>query len=409
MLILYLTKEEEALLNGERGEILAMAIKTIVKVGEVLGAERLVQIKHAHISGISYFNVRDSGLEFIESLANRGAKFAVFTTCNPYAVMIDEKMPEDIANKQERIVVALRKMGSLAFTCAPYYVRRPKYGEHLAWAESNAVLYANSLLGARSNREGGPLALLEALVGRTYLAGAHLDDGRTPKCLVELDKAPNNTVLTTYLGLKVGELCPDRIPLVRGLQPLPEGWLKLFLASFGATSNAPMVVFEGITPDYKTLSAKADVEDKHIVKIADVERELNKNLGKPLRSEGRVVYFIGCPHLSLEELKHVRNLMKSELRSINSNTNKQLEFWVGIGDNVSLEDPIVKDLESMGVRILRGMCPVTTDLRLLGIDFVVIDSGKALFYMPKLAKVNVVIKDRNELISEYLRCSAFEK
>lgn len=397
---MYLTKEEEALLNGEYGEVLAMAMKTVVKVGEVLGADRLIPVEHAHVSGVSYFNIRDSGLEFIESLVDKGAKFSTYTTSNPYAVIIDGRMPEDVIIKQKRIIAALKKMGSQAFTCAPYHVRKPNYGEHLAWAESNAVLYANSLLGARSNREGGPLALLEALIGRTYMAGAHLDDGRVPKCLVEVDETPKDVSIMSYLGLKIGELCPDKIPLVKGLSRVPEWWLKLFLASFGSTSNAPMVVLEGITPDYKELSTKADIEDRYRVRIVDIEKEFIKDVEKPLRSEGKVIYFIGCPHLSLEELKQISDLMKFERHS----RNERLEFWVGVGDNISSEDPVVKDLISMGVKVLRGMCPVTTDLRLLGVSFVVTDSGKALFYMPKLAKVNVVVKDRSKLVSDYLGC-----
>lgn len=397
---MYLTKEEEAILNGELGHPYAVAMKVLTTVGASLGAEKLIPVVHSHVSGISYFNIGDAGLEFIESLATSNARFQIFTTANPYAVIISSSygnLPEDITSKQLKIISYLRDMGARAFTCAPYYVRRPLYGEHLAWAESNAVLYANSLIGAWSNREGGPLALLEGLLGKTYAAGVHLREGRKPKCLVKVKARGDGSFPDlSLLGLKIGELCPDSIPFVEGLEDMPEELIRAFLASFGSTSNAPMVVFNKLTPDSQELLESSDIEERFSIDSRDL-KDVLLNF-KEVREGGGILYFIGCPHLSPDEFTHLLRRLRSEGRRDSSRG----ELWLGVSDLVSLDEETAEYLSKIGVRIVKGMCPVTTKLSLMGIKYVVTDSGKALHYMPKLAGVKVVVKDRREILREFL-------
>jgi len=225
---MYLTKEEERILRGDEGEVKARALKVVVKVGEIFGAERLINVSHAHVSGISYFNIKKYGVEFLEDLANNGAKFSVFTTANPYAAYYlsfnGRGFSKNVIDNQERIINALTSMGARAFTCAPYHIRRPKVGEHLAWAESNAVLYANSVLGARTNREGGPLALLEAIVGRAPYCGMHVDEERYPSILIKVPK-PSSLSEAAVIGYLTGKLSPSKIPYVEGLGKVPEEWV----------------------------------------------------------------------------------------------------------------------------------------------------------------------------------------
>ncbi len=398
---MYLTREEEAILNGELGYPYALAMKVITTVGDSLGAERLIPVVHAHVSGISYFNIGDAGLEFIESLATSNARFQVFTTANPYAVIIDSSygsLPEDVRSKQLKIINYLRGMGARAFTCAPYYVRRPSYGEHLAWAESNAVLFANSLIGAWSNREGGPLALLEGLLGKTYAAGVHLREGRSPKCVTSIKTEGSVSFFhLSLIGLKIGELCPDSIPFVEGLEGVSEEGIRAFLASFGSTSNAPMVVFNKLTPDSQELLENSDIEERFSISLGDL-REVLLDF-KEARESGGILYFIGCPHLSPGEFAH----LLGRLRSVGKRDSSMGELWLGVSDTVSLDEEITNYLGRIGVRVVKGMCPVTTKLSLVGIKYVVTDSGKALHYMPKLAGVKVVIKDREEILREFLR------
>lgn len=397
---MYLTKEEEAILNGELGYPYALAMKVLVTVGDSLGAEKLIPVVHAHVSGISYFNIGDTGLEFIESLAVSNAKFQVFTTANPYAVVTTSSygsLPEDIVDKQLKIINYLKSMGAYTFTCAPYYVRRPSRGEHLAWAESNAVLYANSLIGAWSNREGGPLALLEGLLGRTYAAGVHLRDGRRPKCFVVVKTKVSNSLYFSLLGLKIGELCSDSIPFVSSLGEIPEEYARAFLASFGSTSNAPMVIFDKLTPSSQEFLEDSDIEERFSIDLSDL-RDALPSL-EELRDSEKVLYFIGCPHLSLDEFTYLLRY----LRDVGERNLSKRELWLGVSEDISLDKETVNYLSKMGVRVIKGMCPVTTKLDLLGIKYVITDSGKALHYMPKLAGVKVVIKDRKEILEEFLR------
>ncbi|MEO3993449.1 MAG: aconitase X catalytic domain-containing protein [Desulfurococcaceae archaeon TW002] len=403
---MYLTREEEAILNGELGYPYALAMKVLTTVGDSLGAEKLIPVVHAHVSGISYFNIGDAGLEFIESLATSNARFQVFTTANPYAVIIDSSygsLPEDVRSKQLKIINYLRSMGARAFTCAPYYVRRPSYGEHLAWAESNAVLFTNSLIGAWSNREGGPLALLEGLLGKTYAAGVHLREGRKPKCLVTIKTGESSSFLhLSLIGLKIGELCPDLIPFVEGLEEVPEEGVRAFLASFGSTSNAPMVVFNKLTPDNQELLENSDIKEKFSISLSDL-RDILLDF-KEVKEYGGILYFIGCPHLSPREFAYLLR----RLRDMGKRGSGMGELWLGVSDTVSLDEEITDYLSRMNVRVVKGMCPVTTKLSLVGIKYVVTDSGKALHYMPKLAGVKVIIKNREEILREFLKGESSE-
>ncbi|MGC8975356.1 MAG: aconitase X catalytic domain-containing protein [Thermoprotei archaeon] len=396
---MYLTKEEEAILNGELGYPYALAMKVLTTVGDSLGAERLIPVVHAHVSGISYFNIGDAGLEFIESLATSGARFQVFTTANPYAVVARSSygsLPDDLISKQLKIVAYLRSMGARTFTCAPYYVRRPSYGEHLAWAESNAVLYTNSLIGAWSNREGGPLALLEGILGKTYASGVHLREERRPRCFVAVKTKVSSPLHFSILGLKIGELCPDSIPYVEGLENMSEEHARAFLASFGSTSNAPMVIFNKLTPESQELLKDSSIDEKFSVDLNDLRDALLSF--KDVQGGESVLYFIGCPHLSPNEFTYLLRYLRSRGRR----SPDKRELWLGVSESVSLDEETANYLSKIGVRVVKGMCPVTTKLSLMGINYVITDSGKALYYMPKLAGVKVVIKDRREILEEFL-------
>lgn len=174
-----LTHDQEALArDGTAAERMAMRI--LLALGRIYEAERLIPITSAHVAGASYKTVGDAGLDFIEEFSTT-ARVRIRTTVNP--IGMDEGawralgIPEDFAARQRRIVEAYRRMGvEETWSCIPYLVgNRPGRGEHVAWAESSAVIMANSILGARTNREGGPSALAAAVTGWTPKYGLHLD------------------------------------------------------------------------------------------------------------------------------------------------------------------------------------------------------------------------------------------
>lgn len=393
---MYLTKEEERVLRGDEGEVKARALKVIVKVGEIFGAERLVNVSHAHVSGISYFNIKRYGVEFLEDLVNNGAKFSVFTTANPYAAHYlsfnGRGFNKNVIDNQERIINALISMGARAFTCAPYHIRRPRIGEHLAWAESNAVLYANSVLGARTNREGGPLALLEAIVGKAPYCGMHVNEERYPTILIKVPK-PSSLLEAAVIGYLAGKISPSRIPYVEGLGGVPEEWLKAFLAGVGASSGAPMVFIEGITPDCRRVR-RDNIQERVRLSEEDV-RSFIKEHSPPQEATGNRLYVIGCPHVSKEEIREIT----LHVRGTYSNVRDE-ELWIITG---CFSLPCSKILTSANseVKIVEGVCPVVTRLDLLDIEEVVTDSAKALHYLPRLAHVKAFIMDREEILKRF--------
>jgi len=399
VIYLFLNRFEERILEGEQGELLQKAMKALVKVGEVLGAEKMIRVNHVHISGISYFNIGEPGLEFIEEFALKELRFATYTTANPYALLVPyrgKRFSKEIMIKQSRIIQAFSRMGARAFTCAPYYVRKPSLDEHLAWAESNAVLYANSVIGAHTNREGGPLTFFEALIGETYFSGVHLYEGRIPECYVRIHR-PTSYADSALLGYLVGEACPDKIPYVEGLAGVSESWLRAFLSAFGATSGAPLVVLEGITPNYKNLFNDSGLKARTPITISREELRIKKEIYDP----NRALYIIGCPHLSVEELINIANYL---LKECNERVKVGKELWLITGSySANLVSKFKKKLEDRGVRIIYNSCPVVTKLDLLGIKNVVTDSGKAFYYLPKLANVKAIIKDRLTILKEYCR------
>lgn len=376
---MYLTREEERMLLGEYGEALAKAIKVLVKVGESLGAGRLIEISHAHVSGISYFNIGDAGLEFVEDLAKLGARFSVFTTTNPYAALVDysgRSPAPEVLKKQLRIVSALRAMGSKSFTCTPYYVRTPKPGEHLAWAESSAVLYANSVLGAMTNREPGVLSLLAGIAGRTYLGEAHKGLPEEVRHVVNLEKPKDPSEAGVY-GLLAGKVSPTGIALVRGTADLPEPYIKEFLAAYAVPSPAHVVILEGVTPGFSRVNI-AGAERVYI------GRSELKEFYRDADSCENPLYLIGCPHLSLKELEQVVSKVDKVEKG---------ELWITVGDLVSQTEELRR-----GVKVIAGGCAVTTRLNSLGVDCVITDSAKALTYLPKLAGVKAYLMRRDELL-----------
>ena len=189
---MYLTREEEEMYEGAEGPAVQKSMEILVALGDIYEAEKLVDITSAQISGVSYKTIGDAGLEFLEALG-QDAHVRVQSTLNPAGVDLEFwkelGFSEEFTKKQLRIVKAYQKMGvTTTCTCTPYLVGNvPRLGDHIAWSESSAVCYANSVLGAKSNREGGPGALSAAICGKTAEYGYHLDEHRKANFIVEVE------------------------------------------------------------------------------------------------------------------------------------------------------------------------------------------------------------------------------
>ena len=215
---MYLSREEEGIYQGERGETLHRMMEILVALGDIYGAEQLIPVKSVQIAGVSYKNIGEAGLEWISDLKGR---VVVPSILNPAGMDLcrwkEMGIAEEFALKQQETIEAYRRLGvTIDCTCTPYqiYDHLASRGDHLAWSESSAVSYANSVIGARTNREGGPSALAAALIGKTALYGYHLDENRRPTHLVEVDADLRGSDFGA-LGFLVGRIVKDGVPLFR--------------------------------------------------------------------------------------------------------------------------------------------------------------------------------------------------
>ncbi|OYT63051.1 MAG: hypothetical protein B6U69_00065 [Thermofilum sp. ex4484_15] len=396
---MYLSKEEEALLNGERGEAKAKALKALIEIGEALGAERLVNVEWVHISGISYKNIGDSGLKFIKELVEYGAFFSVRTTLNPAGMDLNRwqemGIPEAFAYKQLEVTRALISMGAEpTFSCVPYLLGSVKEGSQVAWGESNAVLYANSVLGALTNREASVLTLLEAITGKAPLIGLRLREFRKPTVLVEFDSRVLREVSKgnypySLLGYCLGKVVERGVPYLRGFK-IPKRELKNFLAGLGASSSIGLIIIEGLSPDAKYLGSE-DLRglDKVSLSSGEVE-ECKEEFYNALSEVDAVV--LGCPHLSEEELREILEVLKYAKRR----PSDRLILFTSkpIGRNLKRK---LESLRGVGAELYFDTCMVVCPLRYMNIRSVATDSAKAAYYLSSQG-VKVLLLPRRRLL-----------
>jgi len=394
---MYLSKEEERILDGEEGEARRLAMKLVVRVGEALGAERLVAISHAHASGISYDNIGDAGLEFLETMARNGGKAKVFATFNPVGMCMELEPPLKLreepgfVTKQLRIVKLLESMGFIhSITCIPYRIRSPRLGEHLAWGESSAVAVANTLYGARTNREGGPLALAAALVGRTYYWGLHLDENRHPTIRVVVRGAKVSDELRAGLiGYYIGLELSDHIPLVEA-ELAKERHVISMCAAAAASGNIAMCLVKNFSPEYRPMNNldKVEIDEKELAAL----RESVETAGL----DEAELFFTGCPHHDASFVTKVAEYIASK------NIGRlRREVWIAIpGYQASKVRDLAKKLREKNIFILPGTCIVVSRLRGRA-EAIATDSLKTAFYMPRRHGIRVALSTVWQYIDKF--------
>ena len=234
-------------------------MEILVALGNIYGADSLIPVSSVQISGVSYDNLGNAGLEFLAEMAAGGGKTLVLTTLNPAGMDIEAwqslGISPDFAENQQKVISAFARMGVITTcTCTPYLVGSlPHFGEHIAWAESSAVCFANSVLGACTNREGGPSALAAALAGRTPNYGYHLAENRCPKITVTVETGLAGTHEFGALGMVIGKALEKSglkpVPFIRGIPSASLEELKSFCASLATYGGAALFHMEGITPE----------------------------------------------------------------------------------------------------------------------------------------------------------------
>ncbi|MEE8167614.1 MAG: aconitase X catalytic domain-containing protein, partial [Candidatus Hydrothermarchaeales archaeon] len=302
---MYLTKEEEGILEGESGDGLRRAMELLVALGDIKDASGLVSIASAHVSGVSYKTIGEAGLELLHEWAATGTKVRVPTTSNPAGVDLEAwqelGFPRAFAEKQKEIIDVYHKMGvQKSCTCTPYLAgNQPTYGADIAWAESSAVAFANSVLGARTNRESGISALAAAMLGKIPCYGLHLEENRRGTFIVEVEEELRGAWGYSAMGYHVAKM--NGIPIFKGIRPSMDE-MKVLGAAL-ATGGISMFHVEGVTPDCKEEKVEKLVLGRK--ELADASDSLNT-------CDGDVdIVCIGCPHCSRDEILEISKLKPS--------------------------------------------------------------------------------------------------
>lgn len=394
---MYLTREEERLLESDDpGERKAMEL--LVTLGDVYGAEEMIEIGSAQASGISYKSIGDPGVEFLEGFAEEGAEVSVPTFANPAGMDMQRwremGVSEEFAEKQERIQAALREMGvTLSFTCTPYLAGNlPRRGEHVAWAESSAVSFVNSVVGARTNREGGPSALAAAITGRTPKYGLHLEENRRSEYLIQVDADIDSQSDFAALGSWAGRIVEDAIPYFTGIDGGRTDELKSLGAAMAASGAVALYYVEGVTTDEEP-PASADVET-----LTFEQSDLEAEYDELTTGEDPELVVFGCPHASMEEIEEIAATVDGE--TLGSDlwvcTSGAIKTWADRNGHT-------ETIEAAGGLVLADTCNVVSPIEELGYETSATDSAKAANYLPGFCNQQVVFEDKRELLEAVIK------
>jgi len=395
-----LTPEEQEMLDGKHGKATKKSMEILTTLGDIFEAECMVEVVGVQIAGVSYANLGEAGLEFLTELAEDG-KVRVLTTLNP-AGMDRENwqalgIDKDFAKNQNRAIDAFAKMGIITTcSCTPYLIgNTPHFGQHLAWAESSAVCYSNSVIGAKTNREGGPSALASALTGITPLYGYHLDENRHGQVLVNVKAQIKGTdefgVLGKIIGDKLGEL-EKKIPYITGITSATVEELKSFCASVATYGGTALFHMEGITPEFYKYPRPKDI----VFDITPVE--IKKTRAELIDSDIEVDFVsIGCPHASIHEIAQVSKLLEGK--------KVKKEFWITTArptKRIADETGYSKIIEDAGAKFAADTCCVVAPIkgRFKGI---MVDSAKACYYGRAKNKFKVKIGNIEECVEEAIK------
>lgn len=376
-----LLPEERAMLEGEFGPGVRKAMEIVVALGRIYDAQRLVPVESVQVAGVSYRNLGEAGLSFLREWADQGARAQVPATLNPAGIDLQAwqelGFPETFARRQMDVVEAYRRLGARAVcTCTPYLVGNlPQKGQHVAWAESSAVSYANSVLGARTNREGGPSALAAAITGRTAAYQLHLDENR--RATLQVDVRCSVRTLSDFgaLGYLIGEVAQDRVPYISGLEGCSNEDLKALGAAMASSGAVALYHVADVTPEANEPGIVASGREELVV---DDLRPAYERLNAERRRIDLV--WFGCPHANLGEIERVVRLLDGR--------RVETTLWVTTARQVrerAVEAGLVDALEASGGRVVADMCVVVAPMDALNFRTVATPSAKGATYLPSHA------------------------
>jgi predicted aconitase len=387
------------MLAGEQGPGIAKSLELLIALGEVFGAQKLVPVEGAHVSGVSYKNLGEAGLEWLEDQAKLGSKVKVRATLNPAGMDLirwkEMNIPEKFAEGQQRVIRAFKMLGiEPTCTCTPYLVGHvPRFGAQIAWAESSAICYSNSVLGARTNRESGPTTIASAITGLTPLYEYRLDENRLPGKLVEVDAKLEDPVDYSALGYVTGKLVGNAVPYLRGLgRPSLES-LKTMGAALATSGGVALWHGEGVTPE----AEKVKQHLREVESFTIEEKELKEAREKFTYEVTTPVTCIGCPHCSLCEVGEVANLCNGK------KVGEKLWVFTSRGVYAEAESMgYIRQIEEAGGKVYCDTCMVVAPLKEMGWKEVALNSFKGAQYSANMG-LKTKVGTARELVREALK------
>jgi len=388
-----LSEKDRRILKGEYGKAAKLAMSILVRMAEVYGAEEMMDVTLAHIDGVGLLS--EAGLEFAETLATLGGRVSIPTTLNMVPLDVQQwekwRIPEDYARKALRQIKAYINMGCIpTCTCAPYQgYLTPRFGQQIAWAESNAIVFANSVLGARTNRYGDYIDICAAITGRVPQYGLHLKPNRKGQLLLRLvDIEPAvmmNDAFYPLLGYFLGRVAGDKIPVIEGL-PAQATDDQLKALGAAAASSGAVALFHavGVTPEANTLEeafqndTPEQVISVHSADLAAAQTELSTaEAGAQLDA-----VVLGCPHFSFAEFQQLAWIIQAqEGQSVHPGV-RFIVLTNQLTYSLLQRSDLIDLLTGFGVQIVLDTCVFHCPILSLEVKVVMTNSGKHAYYAP---------------------------
>lgn len=386
-----LTEDETRMLNGDNGPAVKKAMEILVALGESFGAERLVPVNNVHMAGSSVLVAEEAGTRFVEDIRKQGGNFVTRVTTNPTAVDPTQweaiGIPESDSTLQIRLTDAYAGMGANACnTCIPYLVgNMPRFGEHMAWGESSAVVFSNSVCGARTNREGGPSGLASALTGRTPEYGFHLKENRYGSFLIQVETPLLDMTDYGTLGYFAGKIAGQDTPVFTGIPATPTlEELKALSAALAASGAVSMFHAVGVTPEAPTLEeAFGGREPAKVLVFGDAEKAQAEAALNKEPTDHVDWILVGCPNASVQEIREVAEALQGR------KVHPDVSLWVTTaGAMYAMAESMgyIATIKEAGGIVVRETCPFLARSRVIapkkGYKTLTTNSAKMAFYAP---------------------------
>lgn len=401
-----LTRRDEELQSGAHGAAAAMAMRILVPLAEVMGADELLDVEQVHVDGCIYES--EAHLDFAERLAALGGHVILPTTLNATSLDLHNWQAWGIdrqwVGKAQRMAQAYLSMGCTpTWTCAPYQTEYlPRFGQQIAWAESNAIVYANSVIGARTNRYGDFTDICAALTGRVPRAGLHLDENRRGQVLFDLTGLPDelraDDAFYPVLGHYIGKRTGDKIPVIEGLpRSVPEDSLKALGAAAASSGAVALFHAVGLTPEAPTREAAFGghaIEERITVTRAELRAARADLTSAPGGQLDAVV--LGSPHFSLSESLRLAELLEGK------QVHSSVEFIVTTNRAVKAAldaRGAALTLARAGVRLSEDTCILLSPMLRAEIRVLMTNSAKYAYYTPSLLGRKVVFGSLRECVA----------